>query len=139
MVPTTFTMQPGAEGRALTSPPSTTLRRTAELERTVDVSGLVDAEGGLLDRALFTDESIYRQEQRRIFATHWLFLAHTDQFRKPGDFFTTYMGEDPVIVTMDKNRDLDVSELVPASGPRVCPRGTRRHPQLHLHVSRVGV
>jgi 3-phenylpropionate/trans-cinnamate dioxygenase subunit alpha len=102
----TSTMQPGAEGQALPSPPSTTLRRPAELERAIDVSGLVDAEGGLLDRALFTDELVYRQEQRRIFATHWLFLAHADQFHKPGDFFTTYMGEDPVIVTMDKNRKI---------------------------------
>ena len=46
----TSTMQPGAEGQALTSPPSTTLRRPAELERTVYVSGLVDADGGLLVR-----------------------------------------------------------------------------------------
>src|SRR2546423_5397570 len=82
------------------------LRRPANLVRNIDVSGLVDSEGGLLDRAVWTDEEIYRQEQRRIFATHWLFLAHTDQFHKPGDFFTTYMGEDPVIVTMDKNRKI---------------------------------
>ena len=80
------------------------LDRPAELQRTLDVSGLVDAEGGLLDRAIFTDEPLYRQELRRVFAPSWLFLAHTDQFHKPGDFFTTYMGEDPVIVTMDKNR-----------------------------------
>jgi 3-phenylpropionate/trans-cinnamate dioxygenase subunit alpha len=106
VVSMTSTMQPDAEAQCLTSPSSTTLRRPAELERTVDVSGLVDADGGLLDRAVWTDELIYRQEQRRIFATNWLFLAHSDQFHKPGDFFTTYMGEDPVIVTMDKNRKI---------------------------------
>jgi 3-phenylpropionate/trans-cinnamate dioxygenase alpha subunit len=63
-------------------------------------------EGGLLDRAVFTEEQLYRQELRRVFAPSWLFLAHTDQFHKPGDFFTTYMGEDPVIVTMTKNREV---------------------------------
>ncbi|MEU4650124.1 aromatic ring-hydroxylating dioxygenase subunit alpha [Nocardia fluminea] len=80
------------------------LRRPAELARNIDVSGLVDTESGLLDRAIFTDEQLYRQELRRVFAPSWLFLAHTDQFHKPGDFFTTYMGEDPIIVTMDKQR-----------------------------------
>ncbi|HKT04003.1 MAG TPA: Rieske 2Fe-2S domain-containing protein [Rugosimonospora sp.] len=33
-----------------------------------------------------------------MFAPSWLFLAHTDQFKKSGDFFSTYVGEDPVIV-----------------------------------------
>jgi 3-phenylpropionate/trans-cinnamate dioxygenase subunit alpha len=91
-------MEPG------TSPSCGALRRPSDFNRSVDVSGLVDPEGGLLDRAIWTDEQIYRQELRRIFATSWLFLAHTDQFHKPGDFFTTYMGEDPVIVTMGKDR-----------------------------------
>jgi 3-phenylpropionate/trans-cinnamate dioxygenase subunit alpha len=94
-----------ATGRA-TQAPSGALQRPPELRRDVDVSGLVDDEGGLLDRAVFTDEQLYRQELRRVFAPSWLFLAHTDQFHKPGDFFTTYMGEDPVIVTMTKNREI---------------------------------
>ncbi len=33
----------------------------------------LDAEGGLLDRTVWTAELIYRQGQRRIFATNWLF------------------------------------------------------------------
>jgi 3-phenylpropionate/trans-cinnamate dioxygenase alpha subunit len=84
--------------------PRGTLRRPADLARTIDVSGLVDSEGGLLDRVIFTDHELYRQELRRVFAPSWLFLSHTDQFHKPGDFFTTYMGEDPVIVTLDRDR-----------------------------------
>ncbi len=83
--------------------PAGALRRPPELRSNLDVSGLVDAEGGLLDRAIFTDDDLYRQELRRVFAPSWLFLAHTDQFHKPGDFFSTYMGEDPVIVTRDKS------------------------------------
>ena len=86
--------------------PAAALRRPPELQRNIDVSGLVDDESGLLDRAVFTDQQLYRQELRRVFAPSWLFLAHADQFHKPGDFFTTYMGEDPVIVTMTKNREI---------------------------------
>jgi 3-phenylpropionate/trans-cinnamate dioxygenase subunit alpha len=80
------------------------LHRPAAMTTNLDVSGLVDTGSGLLDRAIFTDRSLYEQELRRVFAPSWLFLAHTDQFHKPGDFFTTYMGEDPVIVTLDKKR-----------------------------------
>lgn len=79
------------------------LRRPGQLARALDVSGLVDTEHGLIDRAIFTDHALYEQELSRVFATSWLFLGHVDQLQKPGDFFTTYMGEDPVIVTRDKS------------------------------------
>lgn len=78
------------------------LCRPPEFAKTTDVSGLVDTNNGLIDRAIFTDEHLYDQEQARVFAVSWLFLGHIDQLVKPGDFFTTFMGEDPVIVTKDK-------------------------------------
>jgi len=118
MMPTT---DQGTGAQTATATPCGALRRPAELNSAIDVSGLVDSQGGLLDRAVFTDERIYRQELRRIFATSWLFLAHIDQFHKPGDFFTTYMGEDPVIVTMDKNRQIRVFlNSCRHRGARVC-------------------
>ncbi|MEU2777633.1 Rieske 2Fe-2S domain-containing protein, partial [Streptomyces sp. NPDC007162] len=75
-------------------------------EPSVDVSNRFDLERGLVDRTIFSDPAVYRQELRRVFAPSWLFLAHESQFSRPGDFFTTYMGEDPVIVTMGKDRRL---------------------------------
>ena len=78
--------------------------RPESMTTTVDVSTLVAPDQGLIDRSIYTDPAIYGQEMRRIFARSWLFLAHESQFSKPGDFFTTFMGEDPIIVTMDKSR-----------------------------------
>ena len=49
--------------------PRGNLTRPPELAPSVDVSGLVDVETGLLDRAIFTDEQLYLQELRRVFAT----------------------------------------------------------------------
>jgi len=63
-----------------------------------DVLRLVDAENGLVSRLVYTDEAIYRAELEHVFARSWLYLGHTSQVREPGDYVTTLMGEDPVIL-----------------------------------------
>ncbi|HEY7065485.1 MAG TPA: Rieske 2Fe-2S domain-containing protein [Chloroflexota bacterium] len=65
------------------------------------MNGLVDLRTGLVSRAVFSDDAIYWRELERIYARCWLFLAHDSQLPNPGDYVTTTMGEDSVIVCRD--------------------------------------
>ncbi|HEY9264664.1 MAG TPA: Rieske 2Fe-2S domain-containing protein, partial [Mycobacterium sp.] len=87
---------------------------TASIERTSHLAAVLadavidDAEGGIYraNRRIFTDEEIFELEMKHIFEGDWIYLAHESQVPNPGDYFTTYIGRQPVVITRDKGGEL---------------------------------
>ncbi len=88
------------------------------------LGNLVDAEKGIIDRRIFCEQDIYELELKNIFARCWNFVAHESQVKEFGDFITTYIGEDAVIVTRAKDMSINVMlNSCPHRGNKVCFAG----------------
>lgn len=68
----------------------------------------VDKEAGRYrcDRSIFTDKELFELEMKYIFEGNWVFLAHESQLENPGDYYTTTVGRQPVVVTRNKDGEL---------------------------------
>ena len=78
-------------------------------------------------RALYTDAAIFELEMERIFGRAWLALGHESQVREPGDYFTTRMGREPVVVVRKDDRQIGVLiNRCAHRGSMVCAEGRGR-------------
>lgn len=59
-----------------------------------------------LPASLYCDPSILAQEQRQIFSRTWQVVGHRDQLANPGDFFTTELVAEPLLLVRGANREL---------------------------------
>ena len=57
-------------------------------------------------RDIFTDTELFALEMKHIFESSWVYLAHESQIPQINDYFTTYIGRQPVVITRDKQGDL---------------------------------
>ena len=73
---------------------------------------MVDWERGLIAGRIFADDNIYQQEAEKLFLRTWIFLAHEDQLRNYGDFLSTYIGADRILVV--RQRDGSIKALLNA-------------------------
>jgi phenylpropionate dioxygenase-like ring-hydroxylating dioxygenase large terminal subunit len=81
-------------------------------------------------RSVYADAAIFELEMERIFGRAWLLLGHASQVPAAGDYFTTRMGREPVIVV--RSDDGEIGVLV----NRCAHRGTTVCAEGRGHVER---
>jgi phenylpropionate dioxygenase-like ring-hydroxylating dioxygenase large terminal subunit len=61
-----------------------------------------------VDGRVYTDPAIFDAEMDRIFGHTWVYVAHVSEIRQPGDYKTTFVGRQPVVVTRDVDGQIRV-------------------------------
>ena len=54
---------------------------------------------GAVHGKIYTDPAIFKLEMDKIFSTTWVYVGHESEIANPGDYKTTKIGSQPVIVT----------------------------------------
>ena len=60
-----------------------------------------------LNRAAFTDPELFELEVKHLFEGNWIYLAHESQIPDNNDYFTTYIGRQPIVITRNKQGQLN--------------------------------
>jgi benzoate/toluate 1,2-dioxygenase alpha subunit len=74
---------------------------------------------------------------KHIFESNWVYLAHESQIPDNNDYYTTWIGRQPVVITRDKTGELNaVLNACAHKGAMLCRR-KQQQGQLHVPVPRL--
>jgi len=77
-----------------------------ERYKATDLPALVKADR--VHRDLFVDPAVFDIEMEQIYHRTWVYVGHESEIRNPGDFKTTTIGTEPVILSRDQKGQLHV-------------------------------
>ena len=58
-------------------------------------------------RNIFTDPHLFGLEMKHIFEGNWIYMAHESQIPNKNDYFTTFMGRQPVFIARNRQGELN--------------------------------
>ena len=74
--------------------------------RSAGIEGLVQAHR--VHRRVYTDKDIFGLEMERVWGRAWIYVGHESQVERPGDYITTTIGTQPVIMVRDHQGGIQV-------------------------------
>jgi benzoate/toluate 1,2-dioxygenase subunit alpha len=82
---------------------------TSSIIERLDTALVEDSADGLFrcDRAIFTDAGFFELEMKHLFEGNWVYLAHESQIPNKNDYFTTWMGRQPIFIARSKDNELN--------------------------------
>src|ERR1700716_1029465 len=82
---------------------------TQNIIERLDTALVEDSADGLFrcDRAIFTDAGFFELEMKHLFEGNWVYLAHESQIPNKNDYFTTWMGRQPIFIARNKDDELN--------------------------------
>lgn len=104
---------------------SAIIDKTRQLDELVQSAVQDDKENGVFRcrRDIFTNVDLYELEMKHIFESNWVYLAHESQVPNNNDYYTTWIGRQPVVVTRDKAGELHaVINACAHKGAMLCRR-----------------
>ncbi|SFY13776.1 benzoate 1,2-dioxygenase, alpha subunit [Paracoccus pantotrophus] len=104
---------------------SAIIEKARDLEHLLAVAVQDDKEAGLYRcrRDIFTNEDLFALEMKHIFEGNWVYLAHESQIPEINDYYTTWIGRQPVVITRDKTGALNaVINACAHKGAMLCRR-----------------
>ncbi|MDP5308038.1 Rieske 2Fe-2S domain-containing protein [Paracoccus spongiarum] len=104
---------------------SAIIEKARDLDQLLEVAVQDDAEAGLFRcrRDIFTNEDLFALEMKHIFEGNWVYLAHESQIPAVNDYYTTWIGRQPIVITRDKTGTLNaVINACAHKGAMLCRR-----------------
>jgi benzoate/toluate 1,2-dioxygenase subunit alpha len=79
------------------------------VQTVIDTALQDDPQAGIyrVGRDIFTDAALFELEMQHIFEGNWIYLAHESQIANPNDYFTTFIGRQPIFIARSKAGELN--------------------------------
>src|SRR5207244_12416111 len=90
-----------------------------------------------LPASMYLDPAVLAQEDDRIFARTWQLVAHISELARPGDFKTTNIIDEPILLTQAQDGKLQCfyNECRNRDAQRMATHGIRKS----MHYGRIGL
>lgn len=101
------------------------IEEASNLAQLLDIAVQDDRQAGLFRcrRDIFTNEDLFALEMKHIFEGNWVYLAHESQIPEVNDYYTTWIGRQPIVITRDKSGTLNaVINACAHKGAMLCRR-----------------